>query len=196
VVTIGIDEVGRGSWAGPLVVGAVILDAPIDGLMDSKKLTAQRRQQLAEIIKKKAAAVGLGWVEPAEIDRLGLTKATRLGISRALAQIHTRFDEIIIDGSVNFLADDHRAKAVIKADDSVQAVSAASIIAKVARDLFMTEAATEYPEYGFEKHVGYGTAGHLSSIKLHGTCKLHRLSYKPVRAQMVLISSQRASSLN
>lgn len=181
MVIVGVDEVGRGCWAGPLVVGAVILASTIDGLKDSKKLSPNRRQQLNTIINSEALAVGLGWVNAAEIDSLGLTKATRLAITRALEQIHIKFDEIIIDGSVNFLSDDPRAKVLIRADDKIAAVSAASIIAKVARDKFMAKVASAYPNYGFEDHVGYGTAHHIAAIKQYGICGLHRRSYKPIK---------------
>ncbi len=147
---LGIDEVGRGCWAGPLVVGAVVLAKPIMGLKDSKKLSQLRRQQLASDIYTKASAVGLGWVSSSEIDNLGLTESTRLALLRAIKQINVPFDEIIIDGNYNYLADDSRARTVIRADDKIAAVSAASIVAKVARDNFMTEAALTYPDYGFE----------------------------------------------
>ena len=179
-MVIGIDEVGRGCWAGPLVVGAVVLSQPIEGLKDSKKLTKKRREELSAIVLDRAAATGLGWVTAEEIDSLGLTRSTGLAAERALAQIKIDFDEIIIDGNTNFLPRDPRSKAIIKADDSVAAVSAASIIAKVARDAYMIQAALLYPEYGFEEHVGYGTARHVAAIKEHGICQLHRRSYKPI----------------
>jgi len=180
MITVGIDEVGRGCWAGPLVAGAVILQAPIQGLKDSKKLTKARREQLAAEIQQNGI-VGLGWVEPAEIDEIGLSRAVGLAMERALACIPHDFDEIIIDGSINYFPHEARAKAVIKADDSVSAVSAASIVAKVARDTYMaTEAHKLHPEYGFGKHVGYGTKLHVEMLKLHGVTPLHRKSYKPI----------------
>jgi ribonuclease HII len=182
MVTVGIDEVGRGCWAGPLVAGAVILTTPIVGLKDSKKLMKKQREKLAAEIQINALAVGLGWVSPAEIDDIGLTASVRLAMGRALEKITTKYDEIIIDGSFNFLSGDPRSKAVIKADDSIAAVSAASIVAKVARDQWMHEASATFPGYGFDQHVGYGTKLHLEKLKVHGICSLHRLSYKPVRA--------------
>ena len=182
MITVGIDEVGRGCWAGPLVAGAVILGKPIDGLKDSKKLSKIRRQKLSDEIKEKAEAIGLGWVQPTEIDEIGLTEAVKLAMRRALDEIKIKYDEIIIDGNINFFSDNPKAKAVIKADDTVSAVSAASIVAKVARDDHMREAAKKYPDYGFESHVGYGTALHIERLKLHGVSDLHRLSYKPVAA--------------
>jgi len=181
MITAGLDEVGRGCWAGPLVAGAVVFEKPIAGLKDSKKLTKKQRERLAEQIQAQAVAVGLGWVKPAELDEIGLTAAVKLAMERALAQIAAEYDELIIDGNLNFFPENPRAEAVIKADDSVPAVSAASIVAKVARDNYMAQIAAEYPDYGFEKHVGYGTALHLERLKLHGVSDLHRRSFKPIQ---------------
>lgn len=180
-VIVGIDEVGRGCWAGPLVAGAVILSEPIEGLMDSKKVSTERRKVLAKEIYLKADALGLGWVDAKRIDTIGLSAANREAMQLALDQIVIQYDRIIIDGNYNFFAHLQNSEALIKADSLVPAVSAASIIAKVARDAFMVEAAMQYPEYGFEKHVGYGTKFHHDQIKLHGVCDLHRLSYKPIQ---------------
>jgi ribonuclease HII len=182
MVTVGIDEVGRGCWAGPLVAGAVALDRPLPGLKDSKLLSKARREELAAIIKADAPAFGLGWVTPAEIDELGLTLATGLAMRRALEGITIVYDEIIIDGSINFLPGEPKARAVIRADSSVAAVSAASIIAKVARDGYMARIAADHPDYAFERHVGYGTALHRERLERHGVSRLHRRSFRPVRA--------------
>ena len=179
---VGIDEVGRGCWAGPVVAGAVILGQPIAGLKDSKLLSKRQREKLAAEIKLWATAIGIGWVEPSEVDEIGLSAAVGLAMRRALEQISLTYDEIIIDGNFNFLGENPQAKAIIKADNSVPAVSAASIVAKVARDNYMIEVAAQYPDYGFEKHVGYGTALHLQKLKLNGVSDLHRLSFKPVQA--------------
>lgn len=181
MVTVGIDEVGRGCWAGPLVAGAVVLDTPVDGLKDSKKLSRVQREILSAIILKQALAIGLGWVEPKQIDELGLTAATRLAMGRALGQITCDYEEIIIDGAYNYFPHNPKCRVIIKADAQVPAVSAASIIAKVARDNFMSEIAKKYPNYGFEQHVGYGTTLHLEKLKELGVSKIHRLSYKPVK---------------
>jgi ribonuclease HII len=187
MITVGIDEVGRGCWAGPLVAGAVILGESIAGLKDSKKLSKLQREKLAKVIHQKAQAIGLGWVSAKEVDALGLTESVRLAMERALKQISIGFDEIIIDGNLNFFPDDVRAKAVIKADDSVPAVSAASIAAKVARDNYMAdEAHKEFPNYEFDRHVGYGTALHLAKLTEFGVCDIHRLSYKPIQKIMAL----------
>lgn len=179
---VGIDEVGRGCWAGPLVAGAVVLNQDIMGLKDSKVLTKLQRTKLSREIYENAAAVGLGWVNAREVDALGLTEAVRLAMRRAIAQIELPYDEIIIDGNYNFMPMDTRAQAVVKADGSIAAVSAASIVAKVARDEWMCgKAAQDFPLYGFEKHVGYGTKLHQEMLRLHGVCSLHRLSYKPIQ---------------
>jgi ribonuclease HII len=182
---VGIDEVGRGCWAGPLVAGAVLLEEPIIGLKDSKKLSKKQRERLDAEIRVQALAFGIGWVTPQEVDELGLTLAVKLAMQRALNQITVPYDEVIIDGSLNFLAENPKTIALIKADDLVPAVSAASIIAKVARDNFMAQAAKAYPGYGFESHVGYGTAQHIQALKELGVCEIHRLSYKPIQALRV-----------
>lgn len=187
---LGIDEVGRGCWAGPLVAGAVVLAKPIEGLADSKVLAKARREGLDVIIRQNALGIGLGWVQPNELDEIGLTEAVRLAMQRALAEVACKFDEIIVDGNYNFFPKDARARAVIKADGSVPAVSAASIIAKVARDKWMAEhAAKQFPLYQFEKHVGYGTKMHQEMLRLHGVCELHRRSFKPVRLALSNIAA-------
>ncbi|MFI5275249.1 MAG: ribonuclease HII [Candidatus Saccharimonadales bacterium] len=187
-MVVGIDEVGRGCWAGPLVAGAVILDKPIPGLNDSKLLTKRQRSALSEQILTRAAAVGLGWVSSQEVDAFGLTAAVRLAMQRAVAQIEVVFEEIIIDGNYNFLADDVRARTIVRADAAVPAVSAASIVAKVARDNWMcTQAAKQFPVYGFDKHVGYGTKQHHDMLVKHGICPLHRQSYRPIQYVLHLI---------
>lgn len=189
---VGIDEVGRGCWAGPLVAGAVILREPILGLRDSKKLSKIQREKLASQIKIEAVSIGLGWVWPEDIDRYGLTEAVKRAMSQAVEQIESDYSEIIIDGNVNYLADfplckDGSCKGIttmVGADDKVPSVSAASIVAKVARDDYMAEQALLHPGYGFEKHVGYGTAQHISALRSQGVCELHRLSFKPVKAML------------
>lgn len=180
----GIDEVGRGPWAGPLVVGAVVLgDANIEGLTDSKKLSAKRRETLADEIYKKAAGVGLGWVHATELDEIGISASLVEATKRALAQITVPYHEIIIDGTVNFLKDTPKGPYVTtmkKADLLIDSVSAASIVAKVGRDKYMEEQALLYPEYSFESHVGYGTAKHIAAIETYGVTPLHRLSFAPL----------------
>ena len=181
---LGIDEVGRGPWAGPLVVGAVVLgEAKIEGLTDSKKLTAKRRDQLDILIRKQAAGWGLGWVQADELDKLGLAESLRVATIRAVQAVRTPYNEIIIDGTINFLKETSKGKYVTtlaKADLLIPSVSAASIIAKVARDAFMAEQVVQYPGYGFEKHVGYGTAMHRNAIDTLGITPLHRTSFAPI----------------
>lgn len=181
MVVLGMDEVGRGCWAGPLVVAAVVLRHRISGIRDSKLLSRSARERLAPIIRRRAVAFGLGWVDPSEIDQLGLTAGVRLAYERALREIAIEVDEIIIDGNYNFLAGDTRVRTMIKADQHVSVVSAASIIAKVARDEFMREQAKEYPVYGFDRHVGYGTKAHRTALLQYGPCALHRRSFRPLR---------------
>ncbi len=181
---LGIDEVGRGPWAGPLVVGAVVLgDAKIDGLTDSKKLTAKRREELDVVIRDQAAGLGLGWVTAEELDSIGMSAALVTATKRAVEQIATAYSEIIIDGTINFLKDTSKGRyvtTIAKADLLIPSVSAASIIAKVARDHYMYEQDRLYPEYGFKSHVGYGTLKHRQAIEKYGVTPLHRLSFAPL----------------
>lgn len=184
---VGIDEVGRGCLAGPLVAGAVVLDKRMYKLRDSKLLTKRQREVLAVRIQDKALAYATGWVSPQEIDQVGMTMATSLAMQRALDQIVCSYDEIIIDGIINYLKPNPKAHAIVKADQTVPVVSAASIIAKVARDQFMAEIAPKYPEYQFERHVGYATRLHREMLQLHGHCDIHRLSFQPLKATLAEI---------
>ncbi|HEU4830886.1 MAG TPA: ribonuclease HII [Candidatus Saccharimonadales bacterium] len=181
---LGIDEVGRGPWAGPLVVGAVVLGgATIEGLTDSKKLTKKRREELDIVIRQQVNGYGLGWVNANEIDEIGLSAALVLATKRAVEQVKTPYSEIIIDGTINFLKDTSKGryvKTLKKADLLIPSVSAASIIAKVARDNYMAEQDTTYPGFGFKSHVGYGTAMHRAAIEALGVTPLHRLSFAPL----------------
>jgi len=204
---LGIDEVGRGPWAGPLVVGAVVLGREIDSLTDSKKLSAKRRIELAAEIREKASAVGLGWVHADEIDRVGLSKALQLACQRAIAEVDTlgvAYHEIIIDGTINLLKDTSKGSYVTtlaKADLLIPSVSAASIVAKVARDEYMVKQEELYPDYGFAAHVGYGTAKHRAAIGKYGVTPLHRLSFAPLakyrtRTDLVYDPAVMSSSAN
>ena len=192
MIIVGLDEVGRGCWAGPLVAAAVVLGRPIAGLADSKVLTRVQREMLATQIKAEALSYGLGWIAPAFIDMYGLTLSVQRAMQQALAAITVPFEQIIIDGNYNFLPNEPLATFLIKADATVPAVSAASILAKVARDDFMTMAAKGFPDYGFERHVGYGTAAHLAALKTHGITELHRKSFKPVRVMLELAAVEHA----
>lgn len=190
---LGVDEVGRGAWAGPLVVGAVVLgEAKIEGLADSKVLSVKKREKLSEIIWREAASVGLGWVSAKEVDKIGLAEALRLATRRAVEQIEVSYHEIIIDGTVNFLSGTSKGEYVTtlrKADQVIGAVSAASIVAKVARDRYMVDVAEKSPGYGFERHVGYGTAAHRAALEKLGVVKEHRLSVRPVQEIYERLSS-------
>jgi ribonuclease HII len=181
---LGIDEVGRGPWAGPLVVGAVVLGGiEIEGLTDSKKLSKTRRDELDIIIRDKAAGYGLGWVSAEEIDEIGLSEALKLATIRAVEQVEAPYHEIMIDGTINFLKETSKGQYVTtlaKADLLIPSVSAASIIAKVARDNFMAEQDLVYPGYSFTSHVGYGTAVHQAAITELGVTPLHRRSFAPI----------------
>ena len=198
-MTIGIDEVGRGCWAGPLVAAAVglIEDHGIIGLDDSKKIQAKKRLQLAQEIKQSTDQIGIGWVWPSEINKIGLTKSVQLAMLRAVAGVSYTDSPIIIDGNINYLqsiiCDDRscsklalcelcsRINTVIGGDGTVPSVSAASIIAKVARDTYMQDIAKKYPNYHFESHVGYGTRLHVEALERYGVTTLHRLEYKPIK---------------
>jgi ribonuclease HII len=183
MVIVGIDEVGRGCWAGPLVAGAVILGESISKLTDSKLLSKKQREDLDKQIRATALSIGLGWVTSQEVDDIGVTAAVGLAMKRALKELTHDYDRIIIDGNINYFLTNPKAQAVIKADLSVPCVSAASIIAKVARDTHMLELSrTSYPGYGFEQHVGYGTKQHLAALKILGVSHIHRKSYKPIKA--------------
>ncbi len=195
-IILGIDEVGRGPWAGPLVIGACILPHPypnwVETLTDSKKLTAKKREELNEIILKSAPAAATGWVSAEELDEIGLSAALKLATRRAVEQIQKQkspFTEIIIDGTVNFLKGtklENHVTVLKKADFLIKEVSAASIIAKVARDNYMIKIAEKYPGYGFEKHVGYGTAAHKAALENLGPCPEHRKSFKPVKGRKTI----------
>lgn len=180
----GVDEVGRGAWAGPLVVGAVVLaGSEIPGLTDSKLLSKKARVRLDEIIRSEAAGVGLGWVSADELDSIGLPAALTVATKRALKELTCPFHQIIIDGNVNFLLKTPLApytSTIKKADLLVPSVSAASIVAKVARDNHMIELSHEYPGFGFEKNVGYGTALHRRALAEFGPTPIHRRSFAPV----------------
>ena len=176
MLTIGIDEVGRGSLAGPLVIGVVVLEHNIEGLKDSKLLTSNKRRCLNQLIKASSKYCSTGWVWPKEIDRLGLSKATKLAIERAIQPINTYVYKILIDGNYNFLKD-QRVETIIKGDQTVPEISAASIIAKVSRDNFMNNLNSSISGYGFDTNVGYGTKQHLEAIKSKGASSLHRRSF-------------------
>ncbi|MGX2974413.1 ribonuclease HII [Ursidibacter arcticus] len=177
----GVDEVGRGSLVGAVVTAAVILDPnnPITGLADSKKLSEKRRIALAEEIKQKALCWSLGRAEPDEIDQLNILHATMLAMQRAVAGLAIQPDFVLVDGNrVPQLT--MPAQAVVKGDSLVAEISAASILAKVARDAEMDELDQRYPEYGFAQHKGYPTKLHFEKLAELGVTPFHRKSFAPV----------------
>ncbi len=178
----GVDEVGRGPLAGAVVAAAVILDPqrPIVGLNDSKKLTEKRREKLAVEIREKALAWSLGRAEVEEIDEINILQATFLAMQRALEGLHIQPDLVKIDGNhCPKLA--YTMEAIIGGDATVAEISAASIIAKVARDAELVALDALYPQYGFAKHKGYGTAAHLAALREFGATPIHRRSFAPVK---------------
>lgn len=178
----GVDEAGRGPLAGPVVTAAVILDParPIDGLADSKTLSARRRGLLAEEIRRKAR-VGIGIAEPAEIDRLNILHATMRAMARAVARLPVQPGHILVDGNRVPEGLPCPAEAMVKGDAHEPAIAAASIIAKTLRDRLMLEAALRWPGYGFEGHKGYPSKAHRERLMALGPCPIHRMSYAPVR---------------
>ena len=194
---VGVDEVGRGCWAGPLVVGAVLLGtSTVAGLTDSKLLSKKRRLEIDAEVRTKARAIGLGWVSASEVDEIGLSEALRVATRRAIQEIQqvgVPFSEIIIDGTVNFLSDTKLEPYVTtlkKGDQLIPAISAASVVAKVARDAYMHSCDELYEGYGFAGHVGYGTSAHRAAISTYGVTPEHRLSIKPLEAYRLIESPQ------
>ena len=182
----GVDEAGRGPLVGAVVAGAVVLDPnnPIEGLKDSKKLTAVRREYLYEQIMEKAKAWGVGEASPAEIDEINILQATMLAMRRAIEDLTTRLgtwpDKALIDGN-RCPELPIAAEAIVKGDAKEPAISAASIVAKVTRDRQMQILHERHPEYGFAQHMGYPTEAHFAALKQYGACDQHRRSFSPVR---------------
>lgn len=178
----GVDEVGRGCLAGPVVAAAVILDPnrPIKGLRDSKKLSAKKRDELAEEIKEKALAWSVAAMGPEVIDKINILQATLLAMKAAVEKLPVEPDFVQVDGN-KLPKWKWLSEAVVKGDDKVEWISAASIIAKTTRDGYMCKIAELYPQYGFEHHVGYGTAEHIKALKAYGPTPIHRKTFAPVR---------------
>lgn len=174
----GVDEVGRGPLAGPVVCAAVImpLDDIIDGVDDSKKLTAKKRASVAELISRKAVACNICRVEPEVIDEINILEATRLCMKNAVEGLAIKPDYVLTDGNMT-LDISIPQLSLVKGDALSYTIGAASVAAKVYRDALMRGYAEEYPFYGFEKNMGYGTAVHIAAIKQHGLCAVHRRSF-------------------
>ncbi len=183
----GIDEAGRGPLAGPVVAAAVILRArrPIAGVADSKQLAPEERERLSIIIRRDALCFGIGWADHAEIDALNILQATFLAMHRAILAMPRVPDHVLIDGNrlpkLTGFGKALTARAIVGGDDRHAAISAASILAKTARDRYMNEMHALYPEYCFSDHKGYGTKEHQRLLAQHGPCPLHRRSFEPVR---------------
>lgn len=187
----GVDEAGRGPLVGAVVAGAVVLDPqnPIVGLKDSKKLSAARREFLYEQIQLKAKAWGIGQASPGEIDQMNILQATMLAMRRAVEDLATRLgawpDKALIDGN-RCPELPIAVEAIVKGDAKEPAISAASILAKVTRDRQMMTLHEQYPQYGFNQHMGYSTQAHLAALQEFGACSEHRCSFSPVRNALAL----------
>ena len=189
-IVCGVDEAGRGPLAGPVFAAAVILDParPIAGLRDSKKLTEARRDLLAPQIKAHALAWAIAECSEHEIDTLNILQATMLAMRRAVEALATLPTLALIDGN-RVPVMPIRAIAIIEGDDKVQAISAASILAKTARDAVMVALHAEHPQYAFDQHKGYPTELHLERLRTHGVSPVHRKSYAPVRALLATLTA-------
>ncbi|XJZ28480.1 ribonuclease HII [Bacillota bacterium Lsc_1132] len=177
----GIDEVGRGPLAGPVVAAAVILpeDFYLPGIDDSKKLTEHKREEYASIIRKEADAVSVSFIEPAVIDSINIYEATKKAMSAAIASLKLRPDFLLIDAMK--LDTPYPFESIIKGDAKSVSIAAASIVAKVERDHFMKQLSNQYPAYGFQQNMGYGTKEHLHAIRSYGVTPHHRKSFAPIK---------------
>lgn len=183
----GVDEAGRGPWAGPVTAAAVILDPdrPISGLTDSKKISEKKRFVLEPVIKENVAHWCVAHAEADEIDRLNIREATFLAMQRAIAGLRIDPARILIDGNALPAQLPAPAQAIIKGDLTEPAISAASILAKTARDRLMESYCQAHPGYGFSQHKGYGTAAHAAALQSLGPCPIHRMSFAPVKRAML-----------
>jgi ribonuclease HII len=184
----GLDEAGRGSWAGPVVAGAVILPLGndglgqvLDGVRDSKTLNPLQRERLYDVIQTEALAVGVGMVPPDQIDELGIVPATKEAMALAIARLPHSPDFLLVD-FLRLPRLDCPQKSIVHGDALSLSIAAASIVAKVSRDRFMVELDSQYPSYGFASHKGYGTPQHRTALHRLGPSPIHRFSYAPVRA--------------
>jgi ribonuclease HII len=187
----GVDEAGRGPLAGPVVAAAVILDdlKPIKGLADSKQLTALRRERLYDEIRAKALCCSIAQASVEEIDQLNILQATMLAMRRAVLGLRLKPTKVLVDGN-RLPALDVLAEAIVSGDALVPCISAASILAKVTRDRMLCELHLQHPEYGFDRHKGYGTAEHLRALQEHGALPMHRRSFAPVARALAQVRDE------
>lgn len=185
----GVDEAGRGPWAGPVSAGCVVVEGEgqmVDGVNDSKKMSDKKREELYDLIISNSSGWGVGMVSAAKIDKIGIQEAVKLAMQTAVDQaegmLGTKCDYIIADGLGIRLLDDYEMVKIKAGDAKHYSIAAASILAKVTRDRMMKEAAKKYPEYGFDTHVGYGTKAHSEALQKYGVTPIHRRSYKPIAA--------------
>lgn len=178
----GADEAGKGSWAGPMVAAAVILDSKIKikGIKDSKLLRAPEREKIFAEITKQSLSYGVGQVSAAEIDKIGISQANVLAITRALKNLNPQPDYILID-AVKMKYESIETNSVIDGDYKITSIAAASIVAKVTRDKIMETLDEQYPKYSFKQHKGYGTNHHFHMLNQHGICDIHRKSFRPMK---------------
>lgn len=186
LIVCGVDEAGRGPLAGPVYAAAVVLDPrrPVAGLADSKKVPARRREALAAAIRGQSRAWAVGTASVEEVDRLNILQASLLAMTRAVEALGIAPDEVLVDGT-HCPRLSMPARAIIGGDALVPEISAASILAKTARDAAMLDLHRAYPQYGFDRHKGYPTAEHIAALRAHGVSDVHRKSYAPVRALLV-----------
>jgi ribonuclease HII len=178
----GIDEAGRGPLAGPVVAAAVIFPEGfhLDGLDDSKKLTAGKRDRLFDVVYERAVSVGIGIVDPLEIDRINILQASLLSMQIAVSNLFPTADYLLVDGSFP-VPSTLPQEAVKKGDSRCMSIAAASVVAKVTRDRMMAMYDREFPEFGFGRHKGYGTRAHCAAIRTYGCCRIHRKTFRRVR---------------
>ncbi len=184
-IVAGLDEAGRGPLAGPVVAGCVVISSPsqvVDIVRDSKKMTKKQRDLAFDLIKEKSDAYGVGIIDAKRIDEIGIRYAVLEAMTKAISEVEKmlgkRVEYIIADGGI-YLLEDYSMESINKGDVNHYSIAAGSVLAKVTRDRLMEEYAKEYPEYGFEKHVGYGTKYHMEMISKYGPCEIHRRSFAP-----------------
>lgn len=185
---VGVDEAGRGPLAGPVVVGAVLIENPsqvVQSVRDSKKMTKKQREKAFVEIQEKSSAFGIGIVNAKQIDRVGIKEAVKeamiLAVNEIERKIGKKVNYIISDAAV-YLLEDYKMMSITHGDTHHYSISAASVLAKVKRDQIMEEYSKKYPKYGFERHMGYGTKVHIEAISKYGVCDIHRRSYEPIKS--------------